>query len=73
MKINIHESMKDLLARHKGKHVTLRLISGLELEGELEELGDHVLQLTELAGMEFYEAIVRLDTVAALIVRAKSA
>ncbi len=73
MQINIHESMKDLLARHKGKHITIRLTSGVELEGELEELGDHVLQLTELAGMEFYDAIVRLDTVAALIVRTKSA
>ncbi len=73
MKINIHESMKDLLARHKGSHITLRLNSGLELEGELEELGDHVLHVTELAGMEYYDAIVRLDTIAALIVRTKSA
>jgi len=73
MKINIHESMKDQLARHKGKHITLRLTSGCELEGELEELGDQVLQLTELTGMEFYDAIVRLDTIAALVVRTKSA
>jgi hypothetical protein len=72
MKINIHESVKDLLARHKGKHIIIRLNSGQDLEGELEEIGDHVLHMTELAGMEFYDAVVRLETVAALIVRTRS-
>ncbi len=73
MQINIHESMKDLLVRHKGKHIIVRLNSGQELEGDLQEVGDHVLQLSELPGMEFYDAVVRLDMVAALIVRTRNA
>jgi hypothetical protein len=72
MEIGIQETMKELLARHKSKNVTIRLTSGSELAGVLEQVGDEVLHLTKLTGMEFFDAVIRLDTVAALIIRTRT-
>ena len=71
VKMNIHESMKDILTRYKGKQVRIHLKTAGELEGNLNEVGDEVLQLTELSGMEYYDAIVRIASISAVILRAK--
>ncbi|MBZ5565343.1 MAG: hypothetical protein LAP13_23340 [Acidobacteriia bacterium] len=71
VKINIHESMKEILKRHEGKQVRIHLKTGSELEGNLTEVGDEVLHLTELSGMEYYDAIVRIASISAVILRAK--
>ncbi len=71
VKMNIHESMKEILTRYKGKQVRIHLKTAGELEGNLNEVGDEVLQLTELSGMEYYDAIVRIASISAVILRAK--
>ncbi len=71
VRINIHESMKDILTRYKGKQVRIQLETGNELEGNLTEVGDEVVHLTELAGMEYYDAVARIASISAVILRAK--
>jgi hypothetical protein len=55
-----------------GKRVKLKLRSGQELEGTVSKVGTHAVHLAQLAGMDFYDAAVRLDDVSAVIVKARN-
>jgi small nuclear ribonucleoprotein (snRNP)-like protein len=61
-----------ILERHVGKSVTLKLDSGHELSGIVREVGNQMVYLSELAGKEFYDALVRIDRISAVIIRARS-
>ncbi len=60
-----------VLAAQKGNRVTVRLQSGEELSGKVITVGDHVLQLGELSGKEFFDAAIPLDGIAAVIIRVR--
>jgi hypothetical protein len=57
------------LQGQSGKRVKVKLASGQDLEGQVEKVGANAVVLSQLSGMEFYDATVRLDQVAAVIVR----
>ena len=61
-----------VLSAHKGKRVTLILESGKELSGKVGSISEDAVHLMELSGMEFYDAVVELDAVEAVIVRVKN-
>ncbi len=50
-----------------GKRAKLKLVSGQDLEGKVVEVGDEVVVIAELTGMEFFSATVVLDQIAAII------
>lgn len=60
------------LEHQMGKRVKLKLRSGQEIEGTVAKVGAHAVHVTQLAGMDFYDAAVRLDDVSAVIVKARS-
>ena len=64
-------SIEATLAANTGKKVTLRLEGGEELSGTLASTSPVTVKLTELTGKEFYDAVIRIDRIAAVIVRAK--
>jgi hypothetical protein len=65
------ETVKSVLIRNKGNRVSLRFASGEELAGKVASVGDQSVYLTELAGREFFDAVVALDDVTAVVFRAK--
>jgi len=67
--LNAGEAIRQTLQQQVGKRVKLELASGQNLEGQLAGVGSQAVALTELTGMEFFDATVRLDQVAAVIVR----
>ena len=60
------------LEHHMGKRVKLKLRSGQEIEGTVAKVGAHAVHVSQLAGMDFYDAAVRLDDISAVIVKARS-
>ncbi len=60
------------LEHQMGKRVKLRLRSGQEIEGTVAKVGAHAVHVSQLAGMDFYDAAVRLDDVSAVVVKARS-
>ncbi len=70
--VNSPDAMKSLLEQQVGKRVKVKLCSGQDVEGKVAKVGSHAVQLTELVGMELFDATVKLDDVAAVIVRARS-
>jgi hypothetical protein len=60
------------LEHQMGKRVKLKLRSGQELEGTVAKVGTHAAHVAQLAGMDFYDAAVRLDDISAVIVKARN-
>ncbi|MBX3328067.1 MAG: hypothetical protein U0223_00930 [Nitrospira sp.] len=70
--VNGPDAMKSLLEQQVGKRVKIKFCSGQDMEGKVVKVGSHAVQLTELVGMELFDATVKLNDVAAVIVRARS-
>jgi uncharacterized protein YkvS len=66
------DAVKNVLERQIGQIVELRLGSGEKIGGKVEKVGENLVHLSQLTGAEFFEAVVDLDSVSAVVVRAKS-
>ena len=64
------QPIRDSLKSASGKKVSLRLTAGEELGGTVADVGDNAVRLTDLSGRELFEAVVRIDHITAVIVRA---
>jgi len=53
----------------KGKRATLKLQSGQELTGVVGAVEDQTVKLSELTGMEFFDAVVRTERIDAVVMR----
>jgi hypothetical protein len=70
--LNKGYGMKEILASYEGKRVAVRLDSGEEVEGIVTTVGDQLVHLSKLSKKDFYDAVVRLDRINAVIFRARS-
>jgi len=70
--LNSPDVIKQLLDQQVGKRVKVKLKSGQDLEGKVAKVGSHAVQLTELSGMEFFDATVKLDEVTTVILRVRT-
>jgi hypothetical protein len=68
----VPESLKQALDQLIGKRVKLKLTSGQDMEGTVASVAAQTVQLTQLAGAEFFDAMIRLDHVSAVIVRVRT-
>ena len=65
------DSVETVLAAQKGKRVTLKTRSGQEITGTVKFISGRLVQLNQVAGKEFFDAVVPLDAVEAVLVRTK--
>jgi hypothetical protein len=64
--------MKEILANYEGKRVAIRLDGGEELEGIVTTVGDQLVHVAKLSKRDFYDAVIRIDKVNAVIFRARN-
>ena len=64
--------MKEILASYEGKRVAIRLDGGEELEGVVTRVGDQLVHFSKLSKRDFYDAVIRIDKINAMIFRARS-
>ncbi len=69
--LQLSDSIHDILDRNVGQTLELRLRSGEKIGGKVEKLGAKLVHLSELSGAEFYDAVVAIDDVSAVVVRVK--
>jgi hypothetical protein len=62
---------QSFIAAQKGKRITVRLRSGQELSGLVRDASSQLLVLGEVAGREFFDAVVPMNSVEAVLVRAR--
>jgi hypothetical protein len=63
----LHANLRGLI----GKRVVVMLRSGADLEGTVAAVGE-VLHLREIAGKEYFDAVVRLEEIAAVQFRVRT-
>ena len=66
MKYNTAASIEDNLKSLVGKNVSVTLDSGKTLGGVLKKVGNHLIHLEKIKGKEFYDALIRIDTIMAV-------
>jgi hypothetical protein len=71
LKVASTATVESLITAQKGKRVTVRTRSGQELTEVVREVTPRFVQLGALSGREFFDAVVLLDAVEAVIVRTK--
>ena len=70
--LNKGYGMKEVLASYEGKRVAIRLDGGEELEGILTRVGDQLVHISRLTRREFFDAVVRIDKINAVIFRTRT-
>ena len=71
MSIVNEDTIRTVLSKQVSKQVTLKLDSGEELSGIVRTVGEHVVHVEKISGKEFFDAVVDLDEVAAVILRVR--
>jgi hypothetical protein len=69
--LKISAEMKDILSENTGKRVAIRLASGEEIEGTVTMVGKTLVHISRLAGKEFYDAVVSIDKISAVRIKAR--
>ena len=69
--LNSAITLTDNLVALKGKTVTVSLASGQTITGVVKEVQNNLLYLEKLSQKEFYDALIRVDLIAAIEVRAR--
>jgi hypothetical protein len=67
-----NDTIVSILQKNVGQMVELRMNSGEKVGGKLEKVGDKLVHLSQLTGMEYFDAAVDTSQISAVIVRAKS-
>ena len=73
-KIELRQSygIKEVLIEYTGKRVSVTLDSGAVFEGILTKVGDHLIHISRLTGKEYFDAMIRVDKISSVVIRAKS-
>ena len=69
--VNATDTIKQALDQQVGKRAKVKLRSGQELDGKVLKVGSNAVHPAELTGTEFHDAVIRLDAIDAVIVRAR--
>ena len=69
--IEQNDSIQSLLASQKGKRTTVRVRSGQEITGIVRDVNAKLVVIGSTAGREFFDAVVPLEAVDAVLIRTK--
>ncbi len=71
LQISPSDSVEVVLKGQQGKRVTVRLRSGQEITGTVRNVTARLAHLGAVAGREFFDAMVPLEAVEAVLVRTR--
>jgi molybdopterin-binding protein len=63
------ESVRKILDGRVGTQITLHLDDGAELTGKVRKVTEELVQLGNLSGRDFYDAVIKIEKISAIIVR----
>jgi hypothetical protein len=61
--VNMADTVKQTFDQQIGKRAKVKLRSGQELDGKVLRVSSNGVHLAELTGMEFYDAVIRLEAI----------
>jgi hypothetical protein len=70
-KILMADTFESLIKGQTGKRLTLKLRSGQEISGQVVVVTGRLVHLKALTGREFFDAVIPVDAIEAVLVRTK--
>jgi hypothetical protein len=64
-------TVKEVLAENINKRVIVRMDTGDNLEGTVSKVGDGLVHISKLSGKDFYDAVVRIDKISAVLFKVR--
>jgi hypothetical protein len=64
-------TIRDVLTENTGKRVIVRMESGENLEGTVTKVGESLVHIAKLSGKDFYDAVVRIDQISAVLFKVR--
>jgi hypothetical protein len=64
-------TVRDVLAENTGKRVIVRMDTGENLEGTVSKVGDSLVHISKISGRDFYDAVVRVDKISAVLFKVR--
>lgn len=71
LQVGSNDTVESVLRAQKDKRVTLRLRSNQEITGVVRMSNARVVQIGAVSGREFFDAVVPLEAIDAVLVRTK--
>jgi hypothetical protein len=71
IELKASDTMKEILGQRVGKRVTLRLESGENLEGTVTMVGNSLVHIARLAGKDYFDAVVTIDRISAVLIQVR--
>ena len=68
---NAFIGIRENLLLNVGKRVAVRITAGDAIEGTIVKVGDHSVHLSKLLGRDYYDAIIRIERIEAIIFKAR--
>ena len=65
------DTIASLLKKQVGQKVELRVEGSEKISGKVEAVGDKTVHISALTGQEFYDAVVSIESITAVVVRTK--
>lgn len=65
------DTIEDVLTAQSGKRVSIKIKSGQELTGTVRSVSGELTHLGEIAGKEYFDAVVINKAIEAVIIRVK--
>lgn len=66
---SVGSSLADNLKLFVGKKADLTLDSGVVMSGVVKEVGDHLVHMEKLDGKEYFDALIRVESIQAIDAR----
>lgn len=66
-----NDTIQSILEKQVGQTIELRMKSGEKIGGKLEKLNEKVAHLSALTGADYFDGVIVIDQISAVIVRAK--
>lgn len=66
------DTTKTVLEKQLNKSITVSLANGKEYTGKLISVGDQMIHIDNLRGMEYFDAIITLEDVQSVVIRTKN-
>ena len=63
------DTVASILKKQTGQKVELRMKSGEKLGGKVEAVGEKAVHLSALTGQDFFDAVVLIEDISAVLVR----
>jgi hypothetical protein len=68
---SVSSTVKDVLTENIGKKLVFQMDTGVNMEGIVSKVGESLVHVSNISTGEFYDAVVRIDKISAVLFKVR--